>query len=46
MGRYFDEANAVVYHEQAVPVYGLFFVIFLLALMLTCRWALKIVSGK
>lgn len=32
LGRYFDEENVVVYHEQAIPFYGLLFVSCLVAL--------------
>jgi hypothetical protein len=46
MGRYFDEENTVVYHEQAVPYYGLFFAICLLALTMICRWTLKTVRKQ
>jgi len=46
MGRYFDEENVVVYHEQAVPFYGLFFAICLITLTLMCRWTFKTVRGQ
>lgn len=46
MGRHFDEENAVVYHEQTVPFYGLFFVICLIAFASMCRWAFKTVRGQ
>lgn len=46
MGRYFDEGSVVVYHEQAIPFYGLSFVICLIALIIMCRWTLKTVSKK
>jgi energy-coupling factor transporter transmembrane protein EcfT len=41
MGRYFDEEKIVVYHEQAVPFYGLLLAISLVALIVTCRWTFK-----
>jgi hypothetical protein len=40
-GRYFDEENGVVHHEQAVSIYGLLFVSCLLTLAMMCRWILK-----
>jgi ABC-type antimicrobial peptide transport system permease subunit len=46
MGRYLDEENVVVYHEQALPFYGLSFVICLIALIILYRWTLKTVSKK
>lgn len=46
MGRYFDEENVVVYHEQAIPFYGLSFVICLIALIILSRWTLKTVTKK
>jgi hypothetical protein len=46
MGRYFDEEEVVVYHEQAIPFYGLFFVLCLLTLTMACRWTLKTVQGQ
>lgn len=44
MGRYFDEENIVVYHDQEIPFYGVSFVICLIAFMVVCRWALKTVK--
>ncbi|MGX7666400.1 hypothetical protein [Flavobacterium pedocola] len=36
-GNYFDENTAIVYHEQAVLVYGILSVLFLgMTLLLTC----------
>lgn len=46
MGRYFDEQSVVVYDEQAIPFFGLFFAISLIALTMMCRRTLKTIRGS
>lgn len=40
-GKYFDEANGVVYEEQAILVYGLASALCLFAFVIGCRWTLR-----
>jgi len=40
-GKYFDEANSVVYREQAIFVYGLASALCLFAFVIGCRWTLR-----
>jgi hypothetical protein len=41
MGRYFDARYSIVYHEQAVLVYGLLTALFALPALLTLWWAVR-----
>lgn len=38
---YFDEANAIVYHQQAVEIYGLICFVFFVLTLVSLIWILK-----
>lgn len=40
-GRYFDESNSLVYHEQSVLVYGFLSFLLLLLVIGTVKWMLS-----
>lgn len=46
MGRYFDDEDVVVYHEQAIPFYGLFFATSVVGLIVMCRCTLRTIGTQ